>query len=511
MRLRESTLRLRKWLIIGLITSMGLGASTARGEQPPDQAKQEAAPQLAREPRVEVRTVDTSPAAEPRPALKYRFWPAWHELEPGNAVPLYLRALVMLTSSGEQARWQEYAKFAGDGVPDPDDAEGMEAARAWLAQHPHQSISNEIRRATYREIADYEHRVEALSGPEQFAFLLPELQELRNLARLLDVRIRVAIADGDYEEAIDLLRDGFRLAGSLRGSRLLISQLFGAAIAGMMLDDVRLLSEAPGSPNLYWALATLPRPLISMPYTIAFELDLAERMLPEPPDVPIGVEGWNQYLSDVLGDAYQFVTETPPQQPWARRMMITAGAMQAYPLAKSALIADGIPAEAVDAMPVAEVVIRHMRRQLHRLGDDLQKWLLLPPEVQRLTEASREDPISAILEKHDTPLDPVRIFVQLLPRFPTAASVQSRRQAQVDAQMTLEAIRAYAAAHDGQLPERLDQLEPLPALRDPRTGEPFEWEVHARDGVSEGVLRVANHYRPDVTLEYHVRVRPEEE
>ena len=37
----------------------------------------------------------------------------------------------------------------------------------------------------------------------------------------------------------------------------------------------------------------------------------------------------------------------------------------------------------------------------------------------------------------------------------------------------IEAIRLYAAAHDGQLPETLDQITEVPVPEDPATGKPF--------------------------------------
>jgi hypothetical protein len=42
---------------------------------------------------------------------------------------------------------------------------------------------------------------------------------------------------------------------------------------------------------------------------------------------------------------------------------------------------------------------------------------------------------------------------------------------------TIEAIRDYAARHDGRLPERLEQITDLPLPIDPVTGKPFDYEV----------------------------------
>ena len=48
-----------------------------------------------------------------------------------------------------------------------------------------------------------------------------------------------------------------------------------------------------------------------------------------------------------------------------------------------------------------------------------------------------------------------------------------RADRQVAALRVIEAIRLYAAAHDGRLPESLDQITEVPVPDDPATGEPF--------------------------------------
>ncbi len=50
---------------------------------------------------------------------------------------------------------------------------------------------------------------------------------------------------------------------------------------------------------------------------------------------------------------------------------------------------------------------------------------------------------------------------------------------------TVEAIRMYGAAHDGQLPKTLDQLS-VPAPQDPFTGKPLEYEYDQDHAVLTG-------------------------
>src|SRR5881409_950006 len=47
----------------------------------------------------------------------------------------------------------------------------------------------------------------------------------------------------------------------------------------------------------------------------------------------------------------------------------------------------------------------------------------------------------------------------------------------------LEGIRAYAAIHNGNLPDSLADLSETPAPLDPVTGQPFSYEVNANVAV----------------------------
>ena len=94
--------------------------------------------------------------------------------------------------------------------------------------------------------------------------LLPEVQEARNFGRLLHGRARVQMARGDVEGAIESIQTGLALARHVAQGETLINGLVGTAISGMMLLATQELIAQPDSPNMYWALSTLPSPLIDL-------------------------------------------------------------------------------------------------------------------------------------------------------------------------------------------------------------------------------------------------------
>jgi hypothetical protein len=54
---------------------------------------------------------------------------------------------------------------------------------------------------------------------------------------------------------------------------------------------------------------------------------------------------------------------------------------------------------------------------------------------------------------------------------------------QIATLQTIEAIRIYAAAHDGQLPKTLADLRSAPAPIDPVTGQPFAYQVDGKTAI----------------------------
>ena len=103
---------------------------------------------------------------------------------------------------------------------------------------------------------------------EGIELLLPEVQQIRVLARALQVRFRAEIAQCRFDDAIRTAKTMFAIARHLGEHPTLIGDLVGMAIASITINHLDEMLEQPGCPNLYWALTTLPSPLI--PWTKAW-------------------------------------------------------------------------------------------------------------------------------------------------------------------------------------------------------------------------------------------------
>src|SRR5438093_644983 len=113
-----------------------------------------------------------------------------------------------------------------------------------------------------------------------------------------------------------------------------------------------------------------------------------------------------------------------------------------------------------------------------RFYDEVVKWHNMPPwEAQAgmmkaealLQEAGKTNPESAWLA------------LMLVPALPKIYQAQARLDRRIAMLQTIEAVRLYAAAHDGKLPAKLADITDVPLPVDPATGQAFEYTLR-KDG-----------------------------
>ncbi len=200
-------------------------------------------------------TLSVAPAAAPQPALKYLLLPELREMNPGNPIQGYLKCYL------EQYRFvfdqEEFdrsktllAMPLEESPPAPDPSEmGQFALKqvdaAARLDHPDWQILLKLR-------------------ADGFETLLPDVQAMRTLSRALAARFRAEIAGGRIDDAIRTAKTMFAMARHMGEHPTYIGHLVGIAIAATAINPLEELLEQPDCPNLYWALANLPSPFLSM-------------------------------------------------------------------------------------------------------------------------------------------------------------------------------------------------------------------------------------------------------
>jgi hypothetical protein len=432
------------------------------------------------------------PAAEPRPALKYSFMTPLSERKPGNAVPYYYRAI--LDYVDYRGRFQ-----TGKGQPTLD--ERLDTwAHAPLENFPRDEVHkalqgfrsfDELREATSRERCDWDWRLQDIEGTKSFEFLLEEIQESRGLARFLAVKARLEIAEGRYDDAVETFRIGSQLARDVATTPIIIPGLVGIAINGIFNDQVHAFMSAPKSPNLYWALTELPRPLIDLRPAIEFEVTVPSRVFPflkDPEHAQHSPEQWAELISQAYVTLDRLTSERPPDaQAWQARLLATGQALRTYTQAKRDLIAAGYDAAKIEQMPVGQVLAIEEVRLCRYISSESLKWSFLPyPESWRRQKQAESDLVrDRYLYPPPTGREVIPVNSLLLPAVRAGSDAMIRCDISVAANRVIEAIRMHAAQHGGKLPRSLSEITVVPVPNHPRFGTPFRYKLERDKAILE--------------------------
>ena len=100
---------------------------------------------------------------------------------------------------------------------------------------------------------------------------MPNLNEYRELAFVIQLWARLEISRGGYQGALLAMQAGFTMARQLGEGPTIIQDIVGIAVAAIMCREVEYYVQAREAPCLYAALADLPRPFIDVEKAIERE------------------------------------------------------------------------------------------------------------------------------------------------------------------------------------------------------------------------------------------------
>jgi hypothetical protein len=453
------------------------------------------APATAQPPPEPVR-LTLRPAAAPSPALKYELLPQLKDQSPGNAALVYYRAFSpeMWGNIRRPEMWEKAAA-----APQTPLRDMHKLGLDWVQGI---GILREADRGARRAYVDWE--LTDRLRKEGIGLLIPDVQGLREIGTLLAVRARLEIADGNYDKALYTLQTGFALARHIGDGPTLIHSLVGLAIAQQMLAQLEELVQQPGAPNLYWALTTLPRPFGDLRKGLQGEKLSLYGTLPEVRDLEAGplTSRQQEILLKALGGGVDSMLGHRAVPTEAERLMAVALALRAYPQAKQALIAEGRRREEVEALPTLQVVLLHSLHQYRRLQDDLFKWYGLPywEAIPHLRQADRE------IRDTRRRLEGFP-FIDLLPAINKVVYAAAGADRRIAALRCVEAIRLYAAAHDGKLPAALGDITEVPIPVDPMTGQAFAYQTAGDRATLRGLPPTGEQPNQSNTVHYELTLR----
>jgi hypothetical protein len=456
--------RLRRWSALAGLLVAGL-VSTLHGQAP---AEQKADDKPAEKWLLD-RALTVAPAAAPTPVFKYRLYPSETERKEGNAVPIYLRFAHERTDARKKElreKPEAWNKLAVDKLP-------LTEVKSFLDGYSYNLHQLEL--GARRKTAEWNY---TLDVEDIIGLLLPDVQEMRFHAPLLVLKARAEMAEGRYADAVRTLETGFSFSQQVGRGEFLIQSLVGVAIASQVADCALDLVERPGAPNLYWALAVVPRPLIDLRRANEFEQNTLEMQFADLRDLerPRSPEQWDAVLARVrkeLERLAQIDKEANPPKPGAGSTEPAAKSPDLPAARKYLTDTAGMKAADVEAMPPAQVLVLYISKLYHEQRDEVFKASYLPFPQGRPLSQSAVERLRALPDTEAT-----RLARYFLPAVSRVRLSEVRIERKLAALRVIEALRMHAAKA-GQLPDKLDQITVVPVPDDPGTGRPFGYE---RDG-----------------------------
>ncbi|HMF13071.1 MAG TPA: hypothetical protein VKE94_12225 [Gemmataceae bacterium] len=426
------------------------------------------------------------PAREPVPALKHQLAFELRDQTPGNAAVHYFRA----ASCYEEKRANLRADKKREQFPHAETwwkltLEELPRAEMHAFFDYFKPVLELVERAARCKRCDWE--LDETLHEEGIATLLPELQQLRGLAGLLQDKVRLDMAEGNLDQAVRTLRTGFCLARDCGQSPTLVSSMVGIAIGQIMLGGIDQFVQRPGAPNLYWALTDLPCPLIDVRRAYQGERMIVNSLFPglrEMASDPKTSPMTPLQIAELTNRLMKLGNPKKPLDEEAQRLAILNMAGRLHEDAKKFLVAEGRPAEEVEKLPMLQAALLYQLREYDRFLDDMLKLQGLPyyEGWKRLGEVEANIKLDVVKAGGVS----LTLTGALLPAAPKVQLAQGRLERKISILRCVEAVRLYAAGHDGKPPAKLDDVKEMPIPLDPFTGKPFNYETDGDKAIIEG-------------------------
>lgn len=426
--------------------------------------------------------LEVTPAAPPTPAMKYQLlFENLADRRPGNAAITYLQATLLVGTDTP-------AKV--DKALDAYEAKDFKAFDASVESINAQSLMQVLNVAARRETADWQPPFRETG----VRTLLPHLSPMRDISNYIKVRALHQVHQGQTDDAIATLRIGYTMSDAVGHEPVLVAALVSVGMFANLNDPVADLIRRPDSPNLYWAMADLPRRLPT--FRSCFEggrLGSATSTVPALARALAGQEltadEWRATLTEVSAIIKATDGKAPPDPFKNTSPDVLNAAREWYAKSRH------IPAEQAEKVDPAAVLGPYYFDRYVFAYDEMYKLRPLPyPALLRM---ATEYVKNVEAWRKEQPANP---FLHGLPALDRAMATFARIDRSLAALTAVEAIRAYAASHGGSLPQRLVDVTETPVPNNPYTDRPFEYRV---DG---GVATLADS-QSESHLAYTIRLR----
>jgi hypothetical protein len=267
----------------------------------------------------------------------------------------------------------------------------------------------------------------------------------------------------------------------------------------------------PDAPNMYWAIAALPHPLIDQRESMEFESGMIRQIYPYLKDAETANRSpgeWRKLVIESFLELHQLTGDhqdkpKPLTEDAAEELM-----SKVYEAAKRKLSEDSSADKLHRPMPPGQAIAIFTARSYRSIYDEIFKCTLLPPAEalenwNRSEEKLRQNGFLGPKGWNEEMLPAASI---LLPSMPQVWYAPVRVERQLASLRVIEALRMHAAKH-GKLPESLDEVNVAMVPKDPLFGKPFEYRKEGDKFVLTNLPRPGLKPGSDVYYRYELRMK----
>jgi hypothetical protein len=166
--------------------------------------------------------------------------------------------------------------------------------------------------------------------------------------------------------------------------------------------------------------------------------------------------------------------------------------------ARARLVETGLAQDRLERFPADQVLLLDQKRYYEELRDDAMKLMKLPSWEIEQQAGKLKRPKAGVFEEG--------LFGGLVPALLKVRRAQGRLEQRIALLRHVEALRMYAAAHDGKLPAKLSDC-PVPLPVDPFSNKPFRYEVDGATFHLRGTPPAGEAKSPGYNVHYQVTIR----
>ncbi|MBI9018521.1 MAG: hypothetical protein JEZ07_14810 [Phycisphaerae bacterium] len=300
---------------------------------------------------------------------------------------------------------------------------------------------------------------------------------LRQTSQIFALKARKNIAEGKYDQALELTKTLLIVSKHIAHERGTIGNLHASRMFKLPLDTLEILIQKPDAPNLYWALATLPDPFFDIKKISEIEIFLFN--FHKSPSF----KSYEKILTEILTadqakelalEQFNYMQNTKGKWIDIPEDKIISCLLKYYPQARKYLLANGWLTEKIDNMEKLQISMIYTLELAQHSIQRLHRWFNIPYHQAINKIKSEQEAIKGLLKSHQDL--PGNILLSSTSNIKKSYCMFTTVDRRIRALRIIEALKLHVHK-TGKLPDSLSQIKCVPIPIDPITGKDFRYKL----------------------------------